>query len=293
MAKGSSTSLVHEESSARLAEEGHELAVEVHELRQLARSSRAAPRSSFWPDQRAGLADERQRGPSVGAEERTPGSASTAKARREGRAEFSDASAGEPMRRVSRSAGIEASSATSSAGERAGDDVEVGDQVLQRLLVLDQCGERLLLALQNSRWMSLVGSLPRVASLTIGRAPERPLAVAKDWLKPPAPSPSSPFEYSLRKTWRSYARVGLQRGEHVAELHRRGGLVHRDRLAPALRAPAEGEPGVMSTKKLPSRKTRGRIFSSASSWIGQPPLLDLHLHARRAVALPGRSPRPS
>ena len=32
----------------------------------------------------------------------------------------------------------------------------------------------------------------------------------------------------------------------------------------------EGDPGWMSTKKLPSRNTRGRIFSSASSWIGRP-----------------------
>ena len=33
---------------------------------------------------------------------------------------------------------------------------------------------------------------------------------------------------------------------------------------------ADGEPGWRSTKKLPSRKMRGRIFSSASSWIGRP-----------------------
>ncbi len=31
---------------------------------------------------------------------------------------------------------------------------------------------------------------------------------------------------------------------------------------------ADGEPGLMSTKKLPSRNTRGRIFICASRWIG-------------------------
>ena len=33
---------------------------------------------------------------------------------------------------------------------------------------------------------------------------------------------------------------------------------------------AAGVPGSRSTKKLPSRKMRGRIFSSASLWIGSP-----------------------
>ncbi len=33
-------------------------------------------------------------------------------------------------------------------------------------------------------------------------------------------------------------------------------------------SPADGVPGLRSTKKLPSRKMRGRIFSSAFWWIG-------------------------
>ncbi len=33
---------------------------------------------------------------------------------------------------------------------------------------------------------------------------------------------------------------------------------------------ADGEPGLRSTKKLPSRKMRGRILAVASSWIGSP-----------------------
>ena len=36
---------------------------------------------------------------------------------------------------------------------------------------------------------------------------------------------------------------------------------------------ADGVPGFTSTKKLPSRKIRGRIFIVASLWIGRPVLL--------------------
>jgi hypothetical protein len=41
-------------------------------------------------------------------------------------------------------------------------------------------------------------------------------------------------------------------------------------LPPSFRSPACGVPGWMSTKKLPSRKMRGRILSCASLWIGRP-----------------------
>ena len=39
---------------------------------------------------------------------------------------------------------------------------------------------------------------------------------------------------------------------------------------PAGRSGDSGEPGFRSTKKLPSRKMRGRILSVASRWIGRP-----------------------
>jgi hypothetical protein len=38
----------------------------------------------------------------------------------------------------------------------------------------------------------------------------------------------------------------------------------------------EGLPGCSSTNQLPSRKSRGRIFSVASAWIGRP--FDFHAH---------------
>ena len=40
--------------------------------------------------------------------------------------------------------------------------------------------------------------------------------------------------------------------------------------SPSPRSGADGEPGLTSTKKLPSRKIRGRILNVASLWIGRP-----------------------
>ncbi len=39
-------------------------------------------------------------------------------------------------------------------------------------------------------------------------------------------------------------------------------------MSPESSCGAPGEPGLRSTKKLPSRKMRGRIFAVASAWIG-------------------------
>jgi hypothetical protein len=41
-------------------------------------------------------------------------------------------------------------------------------------------------------------------------------------------------------------------------------------VAPSGSSPARGVPGASSTKKLPSRKIRGRIFALASSYSGRP-----------------------
>ena len=41
-------------------------------------------------------------------------------------------------------------------------------------------------------------------------------------------------------------------------------------VPPSGRSGEPGVPGRTSTKKLPSRKIRGRIFSRASRWIGRP-----------------------
>ena len=53
---------------------------------------------------------------------------------------------------------------------------------------------------------------------------------------------------------------------------------------PSLIVGVPGVPGCTSTKKLPSRKIRGRILSSASLWIGRP-FLSISI-VTRAAPLP-------
>ncbi len=97
---------------------------------------------------------------------------------------------------------------------------------------------------------------------------------------------------ALQELLEVLASVGLQRPEHLVELDRRAGLGRRDRLVRARTSPASGVPGLRSTKKLPSRKIRGRIFSSALRWIGSASSFELHRHdGGRGVV--GRRPRPS
>jgi hypothetical protein len=55
------------------------------------------------------------------------------------------------------------------------------------------------------------------------------------------------------------------------------------RRSPSPRTGADGEPGLTSTKKLPSRKMRGRIFTCASLWIGRP-LLSMRIFTTAACA---------
>ncbi len=52
---------------------------------------------------------------------------------------------------------------------------------------------------------------------------------------------------------------------------------------------APGVPGSRSTKKLPSRKMRGRILARASSWIGRPALPTVIVTITASLPLPARS----
>ncbi len=47
------------------------------------------------------------------------------------------------------------------------------------------------------------------------------------------------------------------------------------KVCPSFATGADGVPGETSTKKLPSRKMRGRMANVASSWIGSPSLVML------------------
>ena len=103
---------------------------------------------------------------SVGPEERTPGRASTAKARSDGSAELSDASAGDPTRSMSRSAGIEASSATSSRAKAPAVMLKLVTRSFSASSSSTSAAERLLLALEQALHVA-VGSRPSVAWFTI------------------------------------------------------------------------------------------------------------------------------
>ena len=56
-------------------------------------------------------------------------------------------------------------------------------------------------------------------------------------------------------------------------------------VEPSSSSSLDGDPGWMSTKKLPSRKMRERIWSRASSRIGSASLAQLHRHLGRAAAV--------
>ena len=58
----------------------------------------------------------------------------------------------------------------------------------------------------------------------------------------------------------------------------RDGLGHRRCVSPSASSGDAGVPGCRSTKKLPSRKMRGRIFTVASLWIGSALVVELHRH---------------
>ena len=74
----------------------------------------------------------------------------------------------------------------------------------------------------------------------------------------------------LQQRLQVLARVGLEAGQHLIELHRLDALLDRERVAARRDRGALGVPGLTSTKKLPSRKIRGRIANVASVWIGRP-----------------------
>ena len=62
----------------------------------------------------------------------------------------------------------------------------------------------------------------------------------------------------------------LERRQHLVELHRGRGLGDREGVAVGRRRATPGCPGCRSTKRLPSRNSRGRSLKVASSWIGRP-----------------------
>src|SRR3954447_1108064 len=219
---------------------------------------------------------------SVASDDLTPGSASREKARSSGSALLSDASAGWATRSVSRSAGIDCPRATSSLAKAAAVVLKLLTRPLRAPSSASSAANVRCWPL-STRWMSFLGSVPRLASLA--RAPLRYASsqYLMAWLKPAAPLPSRPFEYSLRKVLRS-SRVSDWRAVSTWPNWTGAAVWFIGIVLPEPSVGAEGEPGLMSTKKLPSRKMRERTLSWASRWIGRP--LSLISMVTSAPALP-------
>ena len=101
---------------------------------------------------------------SVSSDERTPGSASRAKARSDGSAAFSEPSAGWPTRSVSRSAGIDAASATSSRASAPAVTLKLVTRSFSARSSLTSAAKVFCWPF-STRWRSRSGSWPSVASL--------------------------------------------------------------------------------------------------------------------------------
>ena len=169
---------------------------------------------------------------------RTPGRISRANARVGGNAALSDASAALAFSSVGASSRIEVRRLRVLGGERGHRDVEVRDEVLELRLVahepgggragaLDQPAEVLLGLGAEQRLVDLrlrarggpgvvVGVVPATPRRSrrgrSGSASRSSAAVGSDVSAVPSPSSTS---------LQVLARVGLQRGEHLVELHRR------------------------------------------------------------------------
>ena len=139
---------------------------------------------------------------SVGPDDFTPGSASLANALSVGSASFSDASAGCAVFSVSRSAGTEASSASSWRAKAPA----VVLKSVTRLLSERSSATRAAKVFcwpRSTRWRSRSGSSPRVASFASEELRYASSQYLIESLKPCAPLPSRPLEYSRRNVFRS------------------------------------------------------------------------------------------
>ena len=238
LANGSSTSLVHEESSRACSRNGHEAHVEVHEVGQLAlQLARGAPGARAGPTRARAWRMNGSAASSVG-----PGGAHARQRVDRERAQRGQRGV---QRRQRRRAGAQHVAQRRDRGlqrhvlarERARGDVEVGDEVLQRVLVLDQRGEGLLLALEQP--LDVARGLEAERRLVHDRRVlERRLAVAQRLVEAPRALALEALRVLLEEDLEVRAGVRLKRREQVAELHRRGrsGSSGSDRRRP--RAPA-------------------------------------------------------
>ena len=113
------------------------------------------------------------------------------------------------------------------------------------------------------------GSVPRNACATIAE----PLKAAADGrnarFRPVAPPPFRAVAYCCTTVF-SFVRVSDWSEESTSSSWTGVAVCDSGSVPPSFSTGALGLPALRSTKKLPSRKIRGRTFSVASVWIGRP-----------------------
>ena len=160
------------------------------------------------------------------------------------------------------------------ARERVGGRVEVGDQALEVLRVGVQRGRDVSPSCRCSSKDRGAGAEEIVVDdrgVLVGRQPvlDRGVVGRRGGCTIALP-------YSLSSDLEVVARVALQRAQHLVELHRHRGLAGSGRCSRRDGLGADGVPGLMSTKKLPSRKIRGRIGKRGVAVDRQTGVLDGH-----------------
>ena len=182
------------------------------------RRSAARPRSSSWETSPRSWRTSGIEASSAASEERTPGRMSAVNARSGGKEALSDASAGWAARSVRGSSAIASAQVVLLAGERAGGRVEVGDQALELLGVAVQRRGRRAGVLDVAREVVLglaERGLVDDRGVAVGALPVRDRAV-----EGLGAALVERLAVLVEQRLEVLARVGLQRGQQLVELHR-------------------------------------------------------------------------
>ena len=244
-ANGSST-LFWQEASARFCSSVRRVPL-LRRTRKgtVARSCAARPRSSSSRHEPARLADERD----LGVERHLRGAHAGQRVAREG-AELGSAVFERGQRRAALAQhvaqlGDRGAQVVLLAREAGHVSVEAGDEVLQRLLVAGQRAEHARLPVEHAG--QVVRLVAQVGVAHLRGVPVGVLPVLDRLVEAARAATAQGGRVLLEERWRSCARLGLERGQQLDVLHRRGGLVRADRVA-GLELVRVGAPGWRSTK---------------------------------------------
>ena len=233
---------------------------------------------------------------------RTPGRISRANARVGGNASLSEASARVGVHERRREQPDRALQVRRLARERAHRRVEVRDQVLEQALVADQRAARARRALEQARDVALrLGAEQRlvdagaaaqrhgrvlvgvVERLGRGLAAGRGVGVA---IVGRARLRVEPLREPVEQVAQVLARVALQRGEDLVELHRRRGAGDLDRVA-GLELRRRRRAGLEVDEEVALEEDARADLGGRVLVDRQPGVVDLHDHERLVGALPG------